>query len=108
MTRLRIPHSEFSIPESVVRRPSQTVYILLVLLLAAGCNAHDPTPTDPPTHPPTQPSESTPPSFNDVTLSVGIDFRHQNSRTPRKYLVESFGSGCAFIDFDGDGWLDVL
>jgi enediyne biosynthesis protein E4 len=39
---------------------------------------------------------------------MGIRFRHQSSKTPYKYLVETMGGGCAFVDYDSDGWLDVL
>jgi enediyne biosynthesis protein E4 len=46
--------------------------------------------------------------FEDVSASAGVDFAHQNSKTPRKYLIETMGSGGAFIDYDGDGLLDVL
>jgi hypothetical protein len=46
--------------------------------------------------------------FTDVTEDAGIDFLHQSAKTPRKYLVETFGSGCAFLDFDNDGWQDIL
>ncbi len=46
--------------------------------------------------------------FVDTTSAAGIDFRHQNSKTDRKYLLETMGSGAAFLDYDGDGYLDVL
>src|SRR5436309_1216477 len=46
--------------------------------------------------------------FTDVTARAGIRFEQQSSKTARKYLIETFGSGCAFIDYDGDGWQDVL
>ena len=29
-------------------------------------------------------------------------------RLRRKYLPETMGSGCAFLDYDGDGWQDIL
>jgi flavin-binding protein dodecin len=33
---------------------------------------------------------------------------HNSGRSGHKYLPETLGSGAAFLDFDGDGWLDVL
>ena len=39
---------------------------------------------------------------------MGIDFRHQNGASAQKHLVETMGSGCALLDYDGDGRLDVL
>ena len=47
-------------------------------------------------------------SFVDVTAEVGIRFLHRNSPTPKKNVVETMGSGCAFLDFDADGHLDVF
>src|ERR687897_304899 len=47
-------------------------------------------------------------TFVDVTTSAGIRFRHHNGAFGRKYLPETMGSGGAFVDADGDGWLDVL
>ena len=46
--------------------------------------------------------------FTDVTAAAGIKFRHHSGATGRKYLPETMGSGAAFLDADGDGWLDVL
>jgi hypothetical protein len=48
------------------------------------------------------------PVFTDVTSAAGIRFRHNNGAFGRKYLPETLGSGCAFLDFDNDGWQDVL
>jgi enediyne biosynthesis protein E4 len=44
----------------------------------------------------------------DVTAQAGIAFRHNTGAFGAKYLPETLGSGCAFFDFDGDGWLDIL
>jgi len=49
-----------------------------------------------------------PPVFTDVTAAAGIHFVHNSGRSGRKYLPETLGSGVAFFDFDGDGWLDAL
>jgi hypothetical protein len=46
--------------------------------------------------------------FTDVTQSAGIRFTHVNGAFGKKYLPETMGSGAAFLDFDGDGWPDVL
>jgi len=46
--------------------------------------------------------------FVDVTRSAGIDFRHNSGAYGGKLLPETLGSGCAFLDYDGDGWQDLL
>lgn len=44
----------------------------------------------------------------DVTSAAGIHFRHNSGAYGGKLLPETLGSGCAFLDYDGDGWQDVL
>jgi hypothetical protein len=46
--------------------------------------------------------------FTEVAAQAGIKFRHHNGAFGKKYLPETLGSGCAFLDYDNDGWLDVL
>jgi enediyne biosynthesis protein E4 len=46
-------------------------------------------------------------TFVDVTASAGIIFRHDNAASPEKYLIETMGAGCGWIDFDQDGLLDL-
>jgi hypothetical protein len=46
--------------------------------------------------------------YTDVTEPSGVRFVHENGATGKKYLPETMGSGCAFFDFDGDGWLDIF
>lgn len=53
--------------------------------------------------PPASPIE-----FSDVTQSAGIQFKHHNGATGQKYFAETVGSGCAFFDYDNDGWQDIL
>lgn len=48
------------------------------------------------------------PSFIDVTDSAGIRWSHFNGESPHRYLVESTTGGIAFLDFDGDGRLDLF
>ena len=44
----------------------------------------------------------------DVTSSSGIHFRHNSGAYGGKLLPETLGSGCAFLDYDRDGWQDIL
>ena len=47
-------------------------------------------------------------TFTDVTSAAGIRFKHNSGAFGKKYLPETMGSGCAFLDVDNDGWQDVL
>ena len=38
----------------------------------------------------------------------GITWVHENGRSPEHWLPESMCSGCAFLDYDNDGWMDIL
>src|SRR5215472_3356245 len=44
--------------------------------------------------------------FSEVTSS-GIHFVHSSGKSAEKYLPESTGAGCAFFDYDSDGWMDI-
>jgi enediyne biosynthesis protein E4 len=46
--------------------------------------------------------------FTDVTGSAGIRFQHNSGAYGGKLLPETLGSGCAFLDYDADGWQDIL
>jgi len=46
--------------------------------------------------------------FTDVTADAGLDFRHNSGAFGGKYLPETMGPGCAFLDYDNDGWPDIL
>lgn len=48
------------------------------------------------------------PPFTDVTGQAAVRFRHNSGAFGRKLLPETMGSGCAFVDVDGDGWQDIL
>ena len=47
-------------------------------------------------------------SLTDVTSKAGVNFKHNNGGFGGKLLPETLGSGCAFLDYDGDGWQDIL
>jgi len=46
--------------------------------------------------------------FTDVTATAGIQFQHNSGAYGGKLLPETLGSGCAFLDYDVDGWQDIL
>jgi enediyne biosynthesis protein E4 len=46
--------------------------------------------------------------LTDITAQAGIAFQHNTGAFGGKYLPETMGSGCAFLDYDGDGWQDIL
>ena len=46
--------------------------------------------------------------FRDITQTAGISFIHNNGAFGKKYLPETLGPGCAFFDYDNDGYPDIL
>ena len=48
------------------------------------------------------------PKFVEMTKAAGIDFVHNTGAFGKKYLPETMGSGCAFIEYDNDGWIDIV
>jgi hypothetical protein len=71
------------------------------LCLLAGCRR-------PATAPADDPADPGPEWFADVTAKVGLDFVHDPGPTGRYFMPQIMGSGCAFLDFDNDGRLDIL
>ena len=46
--------------------------------------------------------------FEEIASSTsGISWKHVAGKSPEKYLPETTGAGCAFLDFDNDGWMDI-
>ena len=46
--------------------------------------------------------------LSDVTAAAGVQFQHNSGAYGGKLLPETLGSGCAFLDYDADGWQDIL
>jgi len=55
-----------------------------------------------------QKNSSSSPTFQDVTRAAGIHFIHNNGAFGKMWLPEAMGSGVAFVDFNNDGWPDIL
>ncbi len=48
------------------------------------------------------------PAFEEIPPPAsGINWTHVNGRSADMYLPETTGAGCAFFDYDGDGWMDI-
>ena len=45
--------------------------------------------------------------FVEVSAEAGIDFHYTHGGTGQKYFIETMGPGCAFLDYDSDGLLDL-
>jgi hypothetical protein len=46
--------------------------------------------------------------FTDITELAGIHFKHNSGAFGQKYLPETMGSGVCVLDYDNDGWQDIL
>ncbi len=54
------------------------------------------------------PSDSKP-LFEEIPAEAsGIRWVHDNAASPDHYLPETMGPGCAFLDYDNDGWMDIF
>jgi hypothetical protein len=48
------------------------------------------------------------PAFEEIEPAAsGIRWVHDNALSPEHYLPEALGPGCAFLDYDNDGWMDI-
>jgi hypothetical protein len=49
-----------------------------------------------------------PPLFEEIPPAAsGISWVHDNAMSKEHYLPEALGPGCAFLDYDNDGWMDI-
>jgi enediyne biosynthesis protein E4 len=85
-------------PESQATPPSSPIRPQPVTTSPPGT-----APASPPAARPSGPIE-----FIDVTAQAGITFRHNSGAYGKKLLPETMGSGACFIDYDNDGWQDIL
>src|SRR5262245_10473099 len=47
-------------------------------------------------------------TFEEVpSASSKITWTHDNAHSPDRQLPETVGAGCAFFDYDNDGWMDI-
>ncbi len=47
-------------------------------------------------------------AYSDQSSTSGLaSFRHFSGSPSKNYIIEATGSGCAFLDYNNDGWLDI-
>lgn len=77
---------------------SSSTLLPLFLILSISCN----TPSS------TESVQALPDvRFTDISTSSGLSFKHSNGKSGRYYFIETVASGGGFIDYDGDGDLDI-
>ena len=48
------------------------------------------------------------PALEEISAAAsGISWSHVSGRSPMAHLPETVGAGCAFLDYDNDGWMDI-
>jgi hypothetical protein len=91
---------------------SRTGWVVLGLILLLGGGGAfwflKPPASPPNPGPETDDGPETAIRFEDVTKKAGIDFVHFDSSTDMHYIHETMGSGVAWIDYNKDGYLDLL
>ena len=75
-------------------------FALLVVLVVAGAGLNS--------APTTKTTASSSRRFVDITSRAGIHFIHNTGAFGKKYLPETMGAGCAFIDYNNDGYPDII
>jgi hypothetical protein len=69
----------------------------LLAILAAGCPSH-----------PLPPAAPAALRLTDVTEASGLTYRYSTGGAPPLNIVQLMGAGAGFLDYDNDGWLDVV
>jgi enediyne biosynthesis protein E4 len=57
---------------------------------------------------PTLAANDTAPAFEEIPPAAsGISWVHVSGQSSEMYMPETVGPGCAFLDYDNDGWMDI-
>jgi hypothetical protein len=81
------------------RQPAACLSVVIALILSASVNIRSQQQRAP------LPSVV---SFEEVaTKASGINWTHNNAQSAERHLPETVGAGCAFLDYDNDGWMDL-
>ena len=96
--------------DASIRGPALAAIAAGLATIALGCGrAAAPPPAPPVSAGNAVASPTDGPWFRDATADWGIDFTYRNGEEANHYtLLESVGGGVGLIDYDRDGWLDVV
>jgi hypothetical protein len=78
------------------------------ILCAAVAGCRDSRVAAPAAAPAAAKTAPSPVRFTDASDALGVRFTHTNGSSGRLYFAETMGAGCAFLDYDGDGRLDLF
>lgn len=104
MLRLRRP-LRHPLNELVARRNDKARVMCICFLWSLSLVAHFGFARDTQTHAPPPLNGGI---FTNVTDQAGITWRQFGGASPDRFLIETMGGGVAFLDFDGDGLLDIF
>jgi len=104
--RIGFPLVTLLLIASCRRQPSATPSQEKPAAVSPSASAANPEIPSAPEATPARPSG--PIRFTDVAAQAGIHFRHSSGAFGKKYLPETMGSGVCVLDYDNDGWQDIL
>lgn len=82
----------------------RTILVAAVFVIFGGCQNEQSRP-----QPPARPDVPVKTSFIDISEESGVHFTYHNGRESGLYaILESLGGGCAALDFDRDGQVDIF
>ena len=93
----------------LIKKHLNFFFFLALIFFIFGCSKEEPRKVTSQKEPVTQTNPtSTLPEYVNITKQAGINFVQNNGAFGAKYLPESMGSGCAFLDYNNDGYQDIF
>lgn len=92
--------------QRILRFPARALFFSFFILIL-GCRSREPTTDQASTPVPGTPAPEGELYYSDVTSQAQIDFVHSFGDGELTNLLETIGSGAAFLDYDQDGFLDL-
>ena len=87
---------------------SRAIVAIACLIDVTGCHPTTSHPTTTPTAPSTTTAPATTIRFVDVAQQAGLNYQWALPAKRPANILGTIGNGCAFLDYNGDGYLDIL